>query len=159
VALTPTHAHGRKRAMTSPNGWSSVVVGTGVDPVTFRFSGIAISPGQTDEHGNRAPSARYEPYAGAVAGGGGLSRPCPMKTLSGTECGLPADSNARKTLSIVLLSAARAERLVPTSSDQAPGMPVQPNETYYTGDGMEELEIPAPSGFPLYSASHSSTVS
>ena len=28
-----------KRPMTSPNGWPSLVVGTGVDPVTFRFSG------------------------------------------------------------------------------------------------------------------------
>jgi hypothetical protein len=28
-----------KMADDQPKGWSSVVVGTGVDPVTFRFSG------------------------------------------------------------------------------------------------------------------------
>jgi hypothetical protein len=29
----------RKRKMTRRRAWSSLVVGTGVDPVTFRFSG------------------------------------------------------------------------------------------------------------------------
>jgi hypothetical protein len=37
--LADHHQAARKRTMTRPYAWSSVVVGTGVDPVTFRFSG------------------------------------------------------------------------------------------------------------------------
>jgi hypothetical protein len=40
------HPPGPKTGDARRFAWSSRVVGTGVDPVTFRFSGVAISPGQ-----------------------------------------------------------------------------------------------------------------